>query len=227
MLLPCCRPFTSSNRAFTCIFAPKVFLILPTARMPAIKKTRPIRIKTPTITPRLLDDSLIMLLYKIVIIKTLYPLIGFLKHFFKAAYFQEPSVEQHGNTVAGGLGAGQVMRDNDGAGFVFLLHIVDELVNLDAGNGVQAGSRLVIQHDLRLTDKRTGNADALALSSRQRGRHLLYLIAEANRFQHFLYRLIDFLFAKLLKIHMQRKGQVLPDVHTVIQGAVLEREADL
>src|SRR5580700_4943194 len=113
MLFPFCSPFTSSNKVVTFILLSKVSCRLPMVNMPPARKMRPNNTKTPTIMARLLDDSFICLLYKIIIIKTFYLFIIRSKHFLKRSYFYKFPVQQHGYSVACNLGAGKVVGNNN------------------------------------------------------------------------------------------------------------------
>src|ERR1041385_6662700 len=116
-----------------CSLVVKVLRRLPIVRIPATRKRIPTSTKRPTMTARLFEDSCI--LYEIIIVETLHPFVIHFKHLAKGAHLQEFPVEEHGHSVSGGLCAGKVMGNNDGGGAVFFLHLVDEVVDLDARYG--------------------------------------------------------------------------------------------
>src|SRR5690242_10701108 len=68
----------------------------------------------------------------------------------------------------------QVMRD-DGDGVV-LLELLDQLLDLERGDGVERGGWLVHQDDLRLDGERARDAEALLLSAREAERALIQAI---------------------------------------------------
>src|SRR5690242_7708868 len=79
---------------------------------------------------------------------------------------QLPQIEEGGVVRdPGGLLHG-VGHDDDR---VLLLQLVDELLDLRRGDGVQRGCRLVHQEHLRLHRQRAGDAEALLLSAGERG----------------------------------------------------------
>src|SRR6478735_6836370 len=130
MLLPACKPFTSLNTVETFIFCEKVEWRLPMANIPPNRKTSPTKINTPTTTARFLIDSLITLLYEIIMIETLYLFVILFEYVFKLSYSFKLTVEQHGYTVAGLLGAGKIVGNDNRSGIIFFFNLVHQVVDL-------------------------------------------------------------------------------------------------
>src|SRR4051794_40296316 len=97
----------------------------------ANKMATPVKIKTPTITARLFC-TVFMLLNKIIVKKSSYPFITGVKDFFKITMTDEFSIHHHEYPVSCVFCARQIMRNNDGACFVFVLHFIDQVIDLTA-----------------------------------------------------------------------------------------------
>lgn len=57
---------------------------------------------------------------------------------FEISNFQELAFIQHGNAVACVFGTSEVVRDNQRAGVVLMLNVVDELCDFSARDWIQA-----------------------------------------------------------------------------------------
>src|SRR5690606_13914941 len=99
--------------------------------------------------------------------KRLYAAVVCIKNLIETSLTFKPAIQQHHDTVAHAFGTSEVVRDDDRRRLVLFLHLIDQSVDLDTGDGVEAGGRLVIQHDLGPQDQRAGNPDTLTLSARQ------------------------------------------------------------
>src|SRR5688572_33464335 len=107
-------------------------------RIPVMRIARPMKTKSPTITGRLLDESF-MLLNKIVIVKTLNPVILAVKDIVKLSDLHELAIQEHRHAVTGCLRTSQVMRNDDRTGVVALTHFVNQFVYLCTGDWVEPG----------------------------------------------------------------------------------------
>src|SRR5438309_10225521 len=107
--------------AFTVSDFSKVFCWPPSVSTAIIKIAMPKKIKMPTMVARLLFVDFI-LLYKVIVVKTLNALVLRFKHIFKRALLHESSIQQHCHVIACGFSAGQVVGDYDGTGMKLLLH---------------------------------------------------------------------------------------------------------
>ena len=67
----------------------------------------------PVITAFLFDSSL--LIGKIITVETLYSLVFCFKNLAKAANFNKAAFGHHGDAIARSLGAGQIVRNDDGS----------------------------------------------------------------------------------------------------------------
>src|SRR6478735_8488886 len=149
MLLPACKPFTSLNTVETFIFCEKVEWRLPMANIPPNRKTSPTKINTPTTTARFLIDSLITLLYEIIMIETLYLFMLLFEHLFKFAYSFKLAIEQHGYAITGLFGAGKIMGNDNRSSVIFFFYFIHQVIDLFAGYRIKSRSWFIVEHDLR------------------------------------------------------------------------------
>ena len=73
----------------------------------------------------------------------------------------------HGDAVTDVLDHGQVVRDEQDGQVVLLLQVLQQVEDLGLHRHVQGGHDLVADEELRLEHQRTGDADALALPTRE------------------------------------------------------------
>src|SRR5690606_36413611 len=103
----------------------------------------------------------------------------------------------------------------------------NQVINVSAGDGIQPRRRFVVQHDLRVEDQCSCNTDSLLLTARQLGRHLIDRLWQTNAVQQLFDSFVDVLSCQIFFVSHQRELHVFPHSHTVVQGGVLKRKADL
>ena len=133
----------------------------------------------------------------------------------------------HGHTVADVLDHAQIMRDEQIGETLFLLKLAHQVEHLRADRYVQRGHRFVADHQIRVQDQRTGNADSLPLSAGKLVREAVQvLFAQTDLLQHLNHALAAFLLGALFKDLQRRANQILHR-HAGVQGAVRILENNL
>src|SRR5215813_9586374 len=113
-----------------------------------------------------------------------------------------------------------VRHDDDG---VLLLELVDELLDLRSGDGVERRGRLVHQKDLGLYRQSTGDAEALLLATRQRRAGVLQPVFHFVPQRRLAQAALDDL--RVVPAHAverQPRGHVLVDAHRRERVGALE-----
>src|SRR5690349_10941736 len=131
ILLPDCRPLTLSKTAFTRIPFVNVFFCFPRVIRAPIKMATPTKIKMPTMTARLLCTGFISL-NKIIVKKSSYRFITGIKYFFKITMTDKFSIHHYEYPVACILCTSKIMGNDDRTGLVFLLYLIDQVIDLAA-----------------------------------------------------------------------------------------------
>src|SRR3954451_24666714 len=145
---------------------------------------------------------------------------------FGRAGLDDPALPQHGAVLGDALGQHDVVRDHDVGAAVLLVDLLDQLAQQRSADRVQAGVRLVEQHDVRVEHQRTGKARTLAHPAGQLVGHLVLGMPKTDLSQSPANDLADLLLG-LVGVLAQREGRVVVEVHRAEQRAVLEQDAEL
>ncbi len=138
----------------------------------------------------------------------------------------DAAVQQHRRLVADPPGAGHVVGDGDGGAAKPLDAVDDQAVDHRPHDRIEAGGRLIEEHDIGLGGDRSGQGHALLHAARQFGRRQ---VADAGRQADLLQEIVGpraGVVAGGLVAGDQPEGDVFPDRQAVEQGAVLEQHAD-
>src|SRR5262245_9181597 len=139
---------------------------------------------------------------------------------------EDPSFVDHRDPVGDVEGAADVMGHHDRGHVPLLLEAADQLADRVRRERVEAGRRLVVDHDLGLERDRAGQADALLHAARQLARELVLAALQVDPRQHLRHPRADASGRQIGGL-AQRKGDVLPDRHRVEQRGSLEEKAGL
>src|SRR3954453_3494850 len=119
-----------------------------------------------------------------------------------------------------------VVGDHAVGAAVLLVHLHDQLAQQSGAHGVEAGVRLVEEHNVGIQPQRAREAGALAHPARQLVGHLVDRPAQPDLLEPAHDDLRDLLLA-LVRVLAQRERRVVEHVHRAEQGAVLEQDAEL
>ena len=110
-------------------------------------------------------------------------LAGSMEHVDGRADLLDPPGADHGDPIADRERLGLVVGDEHGGGAGLAQQVHDVGADLGAEVRIEAGERLVEQHQPRLRGQRTGEGDALALTARQLVRVAVAVARQADRRQ--------------------------------------------
>src|SRR6478735_3895892 len=83
----------------------------------------------------------------------------------------DPALPQHGDVLGDALGGHDVVRDHDVGAAVLLVDLLDQLAQQRGADRIQAGVRLVEEHDVGVQHERAGEAGPLAHAAGELVRH--------------------------------------------------------
>src|SRR4051812_35902354 len=138
----------------------------------------------------------------------------------------DPALPQDRDVLRDPAGGHDVVRDHDVGAAVLLVDLLDQLAQERGANRVEAGVRLVEEHDLGVEHERASEARPLAHAAGQLVRHLLAGAAEADLLETAVDDVRDLVLA-LVGVLAKRERDVVPQVHRAEQRTVLEQDAEL
>src|SRR5665809_169760 len=89
------------------------------------------------------------------------------------ARLHDAPLPEHGDEVRDPAGAHDVVRDHDVGAAVLVVDLLDQLAQERRAHGIEAGVRLVEEHDARVEDERPREARALSHPAGELVRHLV------------------------------------------------------
>ena len=132
---------------------------------------------------------------------------------------------QKENRVGEFLRKACVMRDHDTSKSQLELEPLNEIAKTPRSDGIDHGSGLVIQDDLRLRSQRTGHGYGAFSPRRQAGRESIDHIMRAGQADQPVDDLIYLVFGQAA-FFAQGKGNVFSHAHGIEQGAILKDHRD-
>src|SRR5262249_19843387 len=131
---------------------------------------------------------------------------------------------QHQQLVADRTRAGGVVRYDDQRRVAVVLEVQEQLVDLARGDRIQPRARLVDQQQTWVQRHRAREAGAPAHAAGEIGRHLVRLVAEADRLELLLDAIAN-LAIRERRVPTHGERDVLANRDGVEQRRVLEQEA--
>src|SRR5215211_512996 len=138
----------------------------------------------------------------------------------------DAALPQHRDVLGHALRGHDVVRDDDVGAAVLLVDLLDQLAQQCGADRVEAGVRLVEEHDVRVEHERAGEAGALAHAARELVGHLVVGALEADLAQAPRDDVRDLVLA-LVRVLAEREADVVVEVHRAEERAVLEQDAEL
>ena len=151
-------------------------------------------------------------------------LLGGEQHLARAEHREVPVVEQ-ADVVGHRAGGVDVVGDDQERRVDLGVQVDDQLVQERRTHRVEAGVRLVEEHDLGVEHQRAGQAGALAHAAGDLAGQLVLGADQADQV-HLLHDDVADLGLGLLGVLAQREGDVVVEVHRAEHGAVLEQHAE-